>query len=54
MPETARERIANPPAGTALAPHSGQPSGKRPSVSELYLNVTISVTNVNGKVTGVS
>ena len=35
MPEAARERIANPRAGAALAPHSGQPSGKRPSVSEL-------------------
>ena len=35
MPETARERIANPRAGAAPAPHSGQPSGKRPSVSEL-------------------
>jgi len=30
MPEAARERVANPPAGTALAPHSGLPSGKRP------------------------
>ncbi len=25
MPETARERIATPPAGTALAPTSGMP-----------------------------
>ena len=51
MPEAARERIANPRAGAALAPHSGQPSGKRPSVSELMRYVTILVTNVNGKVT---
>ena len=35
MPKAARERSANPRAGAALAPHSGQPSGKRPSVSEL-------------------
>jgi hypothetical protein len=32
---TARERIANPPAGTALAPLSGSPSRKRPSLSEI-------------------
>jgi hypothetical protein len=51
MPETARERSANPRAGAALAPHSGQPSGKRPSVSELIRHVTISVTNVNSRVT---
>jgi hypothetical protein len=30
MPEAARERIANPRAGAAPAPHSGLPSGKRP------------------------
>ena len=33
-PGAARERGANPRAGTALAPHSGLPSGRRPSSSE--------------------
>jgi hypothetical protein len=31
----ARERTANPRAGTALAPHSGVPSRRRPSMSEI-------------------
>jgi hypothetical protein len=31
----ARERTANPHAGTALAPHSGVPSRRRPSMSEI-------------------
>jgi hypothetical protein len=30
MPKAAREQFAKPPAGAALAPHSGLPSGKRP------------------------
>jgi hypothetical protein len=47
MPEAARERIANPRAGAALAPHSGMPSGKRPTPSEMIFHVTYSVTNVN-------
>jgi hypothetical protein len=32
---TARERSANPPAGTALAPHPKVPSRRRPSLSEM-------------------
>ena len=32
----ARERTANPRAGTALAPLSGVPSRRRPSMSEIY------------------
>jgi hypothetical protein len=32
----ARERTANPRAGTALAPHSGVPSRRRPSISEIH------------------
>ena len=35
MPEAARERIANPRAGTALAPSSGLPRGSRPLRSEI-------------------
>ena len=31
VPEAARERVANPPAGTALAPRSGMPAGPRPN-----------------------
>jgi len=35
MPEAARERIASPRAGTALAPSCGLPSGRRPRMSEV-------------------
>ena len=31
VPEAARERVASPPAGTALAPRSGMPAGLRPN-----------------------
>jgi hypothetical protein len=46
MPETARVRIVTPPAGTALAPSSGLPSGRRPLRERDSLNVTELVTDV--------
>ena len=46
MPEAARERIANPHAGTALAPSSGLPPEAVPYVSEFVMFVTEKVTNV--------
>ncbi len=53
MPEAARERGANPPAGTALAPHSGLPSGKRPFTERDDQYVTYKVTIVNISVTNI-
>ena len=47
----ARERIANPRAGTALAPLSGVPSRRRPSMSEIRYHVPEIGTNVNENVT---
>jgi hypothetical protein len=46
MPKAARERTANPRAGTALAPCSGVPREHVPSVSEILGNVTGMVTSV--------
>ncbi len=48
MPKTARERIANPRAGTALAPQSGMPRECVPRMSKVIVFVTLSVTNVKG------
>ena len=45
-PGAARVRTANPPAGTALAPLSGLPSGKAPSMSKMKDMVTYSVSIV--------
>jgi len=45
-PGAARVRTANPPAGTALAPLSGLPSGKAPSMSNMGGMVTYSVSIV--------
>jgi hypothetical protein len=42
MPKAARERIANPRAGTALAPLSKVPSRRRPSMSEMMNPIMIS------------
>ncbi len=47
----ARERIANPRAGTALAPLSGVPSRRRPSMSEIRYRVPEIGTYVNEKAT---
>jgi hypothetical protein len=51
MPEAARERVASPPAGTALAPHYSLPAAARPIGRDLKLNVTVVVTRVNVKET---
>jgi len=37
MPETARERVTNPPAGTASCFAFGYASRKRPSISKTAL-----------------
>ena len=49
----ARERSANPRAGTAPAPLSGLPREQRPSVSEILYLVLETETNVNEKGTTV-
>jgi hypothetical protein len=48
--QAARERTANPPAGTALAPMTRYASAPCPSMSEDYI-VTVVGTYVNKKVT---
>jgi hypothetical protein len=53
MPKAARERIAIPPAGTALAPLPGLPPGQVLYVSE-NRNVPETVTIVNENVTTLS
>jgi hypothetical protein len=49
---TARERVTNPRAGTALAPPPGVPSRWRPLVSEIRRCITETGTYVNEKGTG--
>jgi hypothetical protein len=51
MPEAARERMANPRAGTALAPPCGMPSARPPSIERDSSTVTETETHVNENVT---
>ena len=54
FPKTARERIASPPAGTALAPRYGLPATARPIDGRDSPYVTKPETNVNRSVTIIS
>jgi len=51
MPEAARERLAKPPAGTALAPMARHASGPRPlRERDSTAHVTKLATDVKGTV----